>query len=200
MGVAQARAVVVHSVARSSLADEGGKAEALEQAHHQLQRMASGLSAVRALADAEFAAMAWFVPADLAEVVEAVITEETRRVEADVTVTISPGPAVPLWRDGARLAVGNVLRNALVHGRDRQGNARIAVDVSGSTVTIDDGGTGIRPSERERVVQRFERGVSSGGSGLGLAIAQQVTVAHGGRLDISDSPTGGTRVALRFGR
>ena len=187
-------------IAMSSLADEGGKAEALEQAHHQLQRMASGLSAVRALADAEFAAMAWFVPADLAEVVEAVITEETRRVEADVTVTISPGPAVPLWRDGARLAVGNVLRNALVHGRDRQGKARIAVDVSGSTVTIDDSGTGIRPSERERVVQRFERGVSSGGSGLGLAIAQQVTVAHGGRLDISDSATGGTRVVLRFGR
>ena len=68
-------------------------------------------------------------------------------------------------------------------------------------VHIDDDGPGIAACDRERVLQRFERldearSRDAGGSGLGLAVASDVMTAHGGRVDIADSPLGGTRVTL----
>jgi signal transduction histidine kinase len=95
-----------------------------------------------------------------------------------------------------RLAVANIVRNALVHGVPPGGGIqRVVVSVSGSTVAVDDNGPGVAPADRERMLQRFERG-SGVGSGLGLAIAQQVAVAHGGRVTIGSSPLGGARVVL----
>ncbi len=69
------------------------------------------------------------------------------------------------------------------------------VSVAGSTVTVDDNGPGVPEVDRQRVLERFERGAGSG-SGLGLAIAQQVAIAHGGSVTIGDSPLGGARVVL----
>ena len=187
-------------IARSPLVDDEGRAASLDHAHDQLQRMASGLSAVRALADAEFASLSWSVPTDLGELVEGAVADERRRAaDAEISVEVEPGPAIPLWREGAQLAVANIVRNALRHGVGADGSLLISVHVAGASVTVDDGGPGIPAPDRERVVRRFERGAGSGGSGLGLSIAEQVAIAHGGRLDISDSPQGGARLVLRLG-
>jgi two-component system sensor histidine kinase PrrB len=181
-------------IARSPLVDDAGRTEAIEQAHVQLQRLTSGLAAVRALADAEFARMSWFEPTDLSAVVASVVAEFDGGVEF-----IEPSEAVvlKLWSDGARLAISNVIRNALVHGRP-DGEVSVTVRLDGGTVVIDDDGRGIPSADRERVLQRFERGVGSAGSGLGLAIAHQVALAHGGRLVIGEAPQGGARVAIGF--
>ena len=69
------------------------------------------------------------------------------------------------------------------------------MSVAGSTVTVDDNGPGVPPADRQRVLERFERGGGQG-SGLGLAIAQQVALAHGGSVTIESSPLGGARVVL----
>ena len=58
-----------------------------------------------------------------------------------------------------------------------------------------------RRADRDAVVRRFVRtrrgpGRDHGGAGLGLAVAADVAAAHGGRLEISDSPLGGARVSL----
>jgi signal transduction histidine kinase len=91
------------------------------------------------------------------------------------------------------------VRNALVHGRPAGGAPpHVVVTVDGHTVTIDDDGSGVPAEERERVVQRFVKGAGSGGSGLGLAIAREVTVAHGGAVEVGVSPLGGARVTLAF--
>ncbi|MEL7155399.1 MAG: sensor histidine kinase, partial [Actinomycetota bacterium] len=104
-----------------------------------------------------------------------------------------------VWPDGVDLAVGNVVRNAVVHALPPNGSpARIAVSVDGPTVTVDDNGGGIAPPDRARLMERFERRGASAGTGLGLAIARQVTLAHGGSIELGDSPLGGTRVRLRF--
>lgn len=183
-------------IARSPLVADDGRSEAVEQAHLQLQRLAAGLAAVRALADAEFARPSWFVPADLAGLVESVVDDERSRSAAAIELESSGASSViPLWSDGARLAIANVIRNALVHGSP---SGRVVVRVDGAVVTVDDDGPGIPSSDRERLLGRFERGSGSGGSGLGLAIAQQVAVAHGGGVAISDAPIGGTRVEIRL--
>lgn len=188
-------------VAADPRTDDATRFELLEASAHLVQRMGVALAAVRALADAEVADPSWFDVADVADVVDRAVADEVRRRDdVTVTVTVEQSVTCALWTDGVQMAVGNVVRNALVHGTPPDGSRRrIDVAVRGATVTVDDNGPGIPVADRGRVVQRFERGsTSAAGSGLGLSICEQVAVAHGGRLNISDSPLGGARVTLTF--
>jgi two-component system sensor histidine kinase PrrB len=189
-------------IARSQHVDPTMRSEVLQSAQQQLQRMGSSLAGVKALAEAEFADPSWFEPTDLAELVDAAVAGEIRRGDAwieIVTDPATPGTPITIWADGARLAIGNVVRNALLHGRPTDGRAgRVQVTIAGSRVIVDDDGPGIPVADRDRMLQRFERG-PGGGSGLGLAIARQVAVAHGGSLTISSNEANGTRIQLTFG-
>ena len=186
-------------MARSARITDGDRAEVLSLANEQLQRMGTSLSAVRALADAEFADQSWFGEVDLADVADAATADERRRSpNTTVTIETTPPNTIVAWRDGVRLAIANIVRNALVHGAPVDGTAaRVVVTVVGDTVTVDDNGPGVPERDRERVLDRFVRG-AGGGSGLGLAIAQQVAIAHGGSVTIAASPLGGARVVLRL--
>ena len=190
-------ALINLDIARSGRIDDTDRAEVLGLANEQLQRMAASLSAVRALADSEFADPSWFHEVDLADVADAAVADERRRApNATVEIESSPPNTVIAWRDGVTLAVANIVRNALVHGVPADGQApRVVVTVAGSVVTVDDNGPGVPAPDRQRVLERFERGAGSG-SGLGLAIAQQVAIAHGGSVAIGESPLGGARVVL----
>ena len=190
-------ALINLDMARSGRISEPDRLEVLGLANEQLQRMAAALSAVRALADAEFADRSWFAEIDLADVADAAVADERRRApEATVEIESTPPTTLVAWRDGVRLAIANIVRNAFVHGRPADGSAqRVVVSVAGSTVTVDDNGPGVPPADRQRVLERFERG-GGHGSGLGLAIAQQVALAHGGSVAIESSPLGGARVVL----
>ncbi|HEY0520347.1 MAG TPA: HAMP domain-containing sensor histidine kinase [Ilumatobacteraceae bacterium] len=184
-------------MARSDRMDESSRAEVLALANEQLQRMAASLSAVRALADAEFADPSWFAEVDLADVADAAVADERRRApDATIDIESKSPTTVVAWRDGVRLAVANIVRNALVHGVPAGGvRQHVVVSIDGATITVDDNGQGVAPADRRRVLERFERG-TGGGSGLGLAIAQQVAIAHGGSVTIESSPSGGARVVL----
>jgi two-component system, OmpR family, sensor histidine kinase PrrB len=190
-------ALINLDMARSDRIAEPDRAEVLGLANEQLQRMAAALSAVRALADAEFADPSWFDEIDLADVADAAVADERRRApDAIVEIESTPPTTLIAWRDGVGLAIANVVRNALVHGVPTDGSVqRLVVSVAGSTVTVDDNGPGVALADRERVLERFERG-GGGGSGLGLAIAHQVAIAHGGSVTIGSSPLGGARVVL----
>ncbi|MGZ4767989.1 MAG: sensor histidine kinase [Ilumatobacteraceae bacterium] len=190
-------ALINLDIARSGRIDETGRAEVLGLANEQLQRMAASLSAVRALADSEFADPSWFHEIDLADVADAAVADERRRApNATVEIESSPPNTVIAWRDGVTLAIANIVRNALVHGVPADGRTpHVVVSVAGGTVTVDDNGPGVPAADRQRVLERFEHGGGSG-SGLGLAIAQQVAIAHHGSVTIGDSPLGGARVVL----
>ena len=184
-------------IARSGRIDESDRTEVLDLANEQLQRMGTSLSAVRALADAEFADQSWFHEIDLADVADAAVADERRRApDATIDLETSPPTTLVAWRDGVRLAIANIVRNALVHGVPVDGAPpHVVVSVAGAAVTVDDNGPGVPEADRRRVLARFERG-SGGGSGLGLAIAQQVAISHGGSVTITTSPLGGARVVL----
>jgi two-component system sensor histidine kinase PrrB len=190
-------ALINLDMARSDLIGETDRSEVLGLANEQLQRMAASLSAVRALADAEFADPSWFDEVDLADVADAAVADERRRKpEVSIEIESTPPTTMIAWRDGVRLAVANIVRNALVHGVPTDGAPqRIVVTIAGHAITVDDNGIGVPPGDRQRVLERFERG-SGGGSGLGLAIAQQVAIAHGGSVTIGSSPAGGARIVL----
>jgi two-component system sensor histidine kinase PrrB len=190
-------ALINLDMARSDRIGETDRGEVLGLANEQLQRMAASLSAVRALADAEFADPSWFDEVDLADIADAAVADERRRAPgATIDIEATPPTTLIAWRDGVRLAVANIVRNALVHGVPSDGGAQhVVVSIVGDAITVDDNGPGVPPADRQRVLERFERGGGSG-SGLGLAIAQQVAIAHGGSVRIESSPAGGARVVL----
>jgi signal transduction histidine kinase len=68
---------------------------------------------------------------------------------------------------------------------------------------VDDDGTGVDESERERIFDRFvrldeARDRDSGGSGLGLAIVREMATFHGGTVDVVPSRLGGTGFEVCF--
>jgi two-component system, OmpR family, sensor histidine kinase BaeS len=65
-------------------------------------------------------------------------------------------------------------------------------------VAVTDTGEGIAPELLAHVFERFVRGAGSKGSGLGLAIAHDITIAHGGTIEVESTIGAGTtfRIAL----
>lgn len=103
------------------------------------------------------------------------------------------------------------LKRALINLVDNAFNYGDKVDIIVSEsknnviITIDDNGPGIPESERSNVFKPFyridnsrnlDKKLPSGGSGLGLAIAMDAITSQGGRIRLSDSPSGGLRVLI----
>ncbi len=174
----------------------------IADARQQLRRISETLTALRQLADADLSDPAWFVPYDLSDQIAVIVESEARRNPDARFELEAPADAcnVVAWPDGVQLAVSNLVRNALLHGRPTNGPQyiRLTIDCAVALVSIvvDDNGPGVETDDRERLKQRFQRGADSSGSGLGLALASQLAHIHGGELTIGDSPLGGARVSL----
>jgi two-component system osmolarity sensor histidine kinase EnvZ len=97
-------------------------------------------------------------------------------------------------------AVGNLLDNALSHGRPPLRLVLRGIGEEGFTIEVGDGGEGILPDEWERALQPFQRldraRGGQGHCGLGLAIADRVAREHGGELSCRREQAGFT-VVLR---
>ena len=102
------------------------------------------------------------------------------------------------WPGGLRLAVDNLVRNAVTHGRATRIVLTAHRDDGVLTIIVDDNGRGLPADERETVLGRFRRGSTAapGGSGLGLALVAQQATLHGGRIELSDGPLAGLRATF----
>ncbi|YCH19657.1 response regulator [Arthrobacter sp. D1-29] len=104
-----------------------------------------------------------------------------------------------------RVALQNLIQNAVAYRRTGVPPViRIHGDNFGAGVVIQvaDNGKGISVGDRRRVLEplvRLHREGDPPGSGLGLATCARIAAAHGGRLDISASQSGGTAVSLYLG-
>jgi len=96
-------------------------------------------------------------------------------------------------------ALLNLLDNAI--RATPEGDAvTVSIDADGGAarLSVEDGGPGVPPEERERIFQPFYRiprasaGETDDGSGLGLAIVRAVARAHGGRVEVLAAPAGGS--------
>ena len=100
--------------------------------------------------------------------------------------------------EALRLALGNLVENALQHG----GTGPVRIDCAsevGLELRVIDGGAGIAAEEVDRVRRRFERGphARSGGTGLGLSIVEAAIAPAQGRLEFRSDDAGFAAV-LRF--
>ncbi|QDL90567.1 HAMP domain-containing histidine kinase [Paroceanicella profunda] len=96
--------------------------------------------------------------------------------------------------------LGNLIRNAreaLEHVVTGGCICLSAVTVEGGVeLIVADDGPGLPTSALENLFQPFRGSVRRGGSGLGLAIAAELVRGHGGRLELLDTSTEGTRFRI----
>jgi signal transduction histidine kinase len=105
-------------------------------------------------------------------------------------------------RERLGLAVDALLENAIRHTSDGdviQLSVLSAADGSAARMIISDTGTGILPSEREHIFERFRSGAELGDgrrTGLGLALVRAVARAHGGEALVRSTPGRGSEFEL----
>lgn len=128
------------------------------------------------------------------------VARENARVAGAVEIVVDADDIGFIWGwpGGLRLAVDNLVRNAVTHGAATRITltARRTGDVL--TIVVDDNGGGLPVDEHQVVLGRFARGSTAapGGSGLGLALVAQQAQLHGGSIELSDGPHGGLRATL----
>lgn len=143
-------------------------------------------------------------------------TEESRRIDLDSFLDSLVFDYQDMGQDvqlsGKSAAVidtrPQALRRVLVNLTDNAlkfaGAAQLQVDIGdGLCIKILDRGPGIAEAELQQVMQPFyrvenSRNRSTGGTGLGLAIAQQLAMALGGSLTLSNREGGGLCAELKL--
>lgn len=84
-----------------------------------------------------------------------------------------------------------------IEATDNQGEVILEAKSIGSQIelAVSDSGPGVAPELRERIFEPFFT-TRAEGVGLGLAIARQIVEAHGGKIEVGESSSGGARFAV----
>ena len=101
-------------------------------------------------------------------------------------------------------ALTNIVKNSVeaIEATEREGlTGKIGLSLARAEndhiqIVVTDDGVGL-PIERERIMEPYMT-TRARGTGLGLAIVRKIIEEHGGTLDFSDNPSGGTVVTLEF--
>jgi len=176
------------------------RAEVVNDLSRAQRRVEAIITALGQLASGERAQVEDRAVIDVTDLLDRVARENMRpggSVEVVVAADDNLG-TIWGWPGGLRLAVDNMVRNAVAHGpatRIMLSGRRIDHSI---TITVDDNGRGLPADEHNNVLGRFARGSTAtpGGSGLGLALVAQQAALHGGTIVLSDSPLGGLRATL----
>ncbi|MEZ4413122.1 MAG: HAMP domain-containing sensor histidine kinase [Gemmatimonadales bacterium] len=175
----------VKALARTARPEQTEAIEVLAAESNRLERLAK-----------EFAELGRLPEGPAAEVDLPELLEELRRTAVPPTVeaTLQVHPDTPRIMghyDPLRRAFSNLIRNA-VEAMDGAGqlDIRIAPGAGGVIVAIADHGIGIPEEQRAQVFEPYWT-TKDEGTGLGLALVRQTAVAHGGNVEVRETPGGG---------
>ena len=107
-------------------------------------------------------------------------------------------PEIPCDHERLRQVFLNILNNAAKHGGSgKQIDASMTFENDQVVVRIRDYGHGIPEAELPLVKTKFYKGSSRArGTGIGLAISDEIVAMHGGTLELTNAPGGGTLVTI----
>ena len=107
-------------------------------------------------------------------------------------------PEIPCDPQRLRQVFLNILDNAAKHGGEgKRIEASMSWEQDNVVVRIRDYGPGIPEDEIPLVKKKFYKGSSSvRGTGIGLAVCDEIVEMHGGTLELSNAPGGGTLVTV----
>jgi signal transduction histidine kinase len=176
------------------------RAEVVQDLSRAQRRVEAIITALGQLASGQLAQAEDRELIDLTDMLDRV-ARENMRTAGGVVIEVEAADdigAIWGWPGGLRLAVDNLVRNAVTHGQATRIVLAARRHVHTLTIVVDDNGRGLPEEEHQTVLGRFSRGSNAapGGSGLGLALVAQQAVLHGGRIELSDGPLGGLRAKL----
>lgn len=121
--------------------------------------------------------------------------------KSKVDVEVAEGLTARVKPNAFRRLLVNIISNAVRFAKHVSVKAAIAGPTL--TVTIDDDGPGIPSDQRAEAFRPFvrldhARNLDYSGTGLGLAIALDIARAHGGDVQLADSPLGGLRAVVQI--
>ncbi|CCQ72287.1 ATP-binding protein [Magnetospira sp. QH-2] len=124
-----------------------------------------------------------------------------RRKGTAVDLHVEQTLTLPLRPHAFRRALTNLVENAGRYGDHVF--VRAGIRGKAMEIVVDDDGPGIPEDKREEVFKPFvrveqSRNPGTGGVGLGLTITRDVLRAHGGDVELGQSPQGGLRAKLRI--
>lgn len=134
---------------------------------------------------------------DLNLLVEEVLNVETPS-HRNIIFNAQDCPDIPLRYVAIKRALANLIQNAL---RYTQGDIEVITGHDKDYVyfIVSDEGEGIPDADIERLFQPFTQGDKARGtegSGLGLAIIKRIVDTHGGRVELSNKPSGGLQAKV----
>ena len=134
------------------------------------------------------------VPIELADIVAVVTHEfETMAAQKNQSITLDTEPGIIRGNvDELGILIRNLLDNALRYaGRNGRVAVRCARAADVVRLEVLDDGPGVTESDRERIFDRFYRGVGKGagngerGSGIGLSLVLRIARTHGATIATS---------------
>lgn len=146
----------------------------------------------------------------VADLVTSIAGIARRTIDRNIEVVTETAGQGVVHGDSGQLE--QLLMNLVVNARDampRGGRVRLRChesdDEEGSWVLLEviDNGSGIERAMRERIFEPYFTTKTTGplkGTGLGLATVYGTVQAHGGSIDVLDSPGGGTTMRVRLPR
>jgi signal transduction histidine kinase len=151
-------------------------------------------------------------PVEVAELIEQTlaacqtqIIESGCRVEKEVASNLPP-----VMADAAALrhALQNLLSNALKYGGEGRWVKLAAQAQTGEqgtevSITVEDRGLGIPPSDLPHIFEPFYRGrevvaAQIRGNGLGLSLVKHIVEAHRGRVSVTSAPGRGSAFTVHL--
>ena len=140
---------------------------------------------------------------DVPELVHRVVNRFSD-MEPPTVMEVNAEPELPLCKVDMGLleqVLHNLLQNAALH-IPANGITKVGLSYrhQNLVIVVEDNGPGFPPSEMARVFDKFYRleQSRSGGTGLGLSIAKGFVEAHGGRIILENSNTGGARFTIQI--
>lgn len=142
------------------------------------------------------------VPIRIKEVVDSVVNlVEWQLVERRISVERLADEPLPVVI-GSPEQLKQVFLNLIINARDFMpdgGQIRIEIsgDETGVRVSFTDGGKGIPEEHLPRIFEPFFTTKEDGsGTGLGLSVCYGIIADHGGRIEASNAPAGGSRFVI----
>ena len=139
----------------------------------------------------------------LADVLGEAVRRARARLAGEVALDLECDEALvaSIDPDQLRTIAANLVENALgalEPGAPGAIKLQARCDGSGGFhLIVDDSGSGVPSELRERIFYPFFT-TRAEGTGVGLAEVQKLVVAHGGSIEVSDSPLGGARFTVQL--